>query len=38
MPLEEPEVREREQVPEEAKRDRDNEVPEEGVFVVYFFS
>lgn len=38
MPLEEPEVREREQVPEESKRDRDNEVPEEGVFVVHFFS
>lgn len=38
MPLEEPEVREREQVPEEAKRDGDDEATEEGVFVVYFFS
>lgn len=38
MLLEEPEVREREQVPEESKRDRDNEATEERVFVVYFFS
>lgn len=38
MPLDAPEVREREQVPEEAKRDRDDEATEEGAFVVHFFS